>query len=161
MKVSYERANSKLSGLFTLEFFQFLINYHDHLIFDIEKTFYRFFEKQLSINFHNSMLVSKLFLFLDKNQKLILKHAPSIFHDLFPSLLKTVCWFKTETLGYMEKFLPLIMLNNKIDKVIELFHAILDLPFTTLILELQDYYFKDTRRGDYRLIFDKRHHEFV
>eukprot|EP00347_Sterkiella_histriomuscorum_P020187 403338768 len=161
LKLSYERANSKLSGLFTLQFFQFLLNNHKALIFDFEKTLFRFFEKQLSINFHNPLLVARLYLFLKKNKEIILTQAPAIFHQLFPSLLKTLAWFKNETLLYLEEFLPHIMINNSIERVIELFNSILDLPFTTLVLELQDYYFKQTDRGDYKQIFAKRYHIFV
>jgi len=98
LKTVYDRVNKRLSGLFAIEFFQFLLDNHKHLIYDLEKSIVGFFESRLSVNFHNPMLVARLFLFLQQNHELILKIAPSIYRDLFPALLKPVAWFKNETI---------------------------------------------------------------
>lgn len=73
----------------------------------------------------------------------------SVYLELFPSFLKPLAWLKSDNLHlYTTSILPSIIIlnadtylnNSQIfdgnNPIIELFHRIVDLPFTTLVLEI-------------------------
>jgi AP-5 complex subunit, vesicle trafficking len=109
----YKRVNSKLSGHFALEYFQFLLDHQKELIFDIEGVLLSFLDHRLSTSFNDPQLVSQLFTFLTTNHDLLMDICPSLYTTYYPSLLKPLAWFKNETLTpFLSLILPSIIKLN-------------------------------------------------
>ncbi|XP_044184547.1 AP-5 complex subunit zeta-1-like [Acropora millepora] len=103
---------------------QFFLNHGETVVFDPEPACKTLFGPVLSSYYcHSSLAFDIIFFSLENLEKL--SYSTSVLSKYFPNILKILAWYPRT---YLKEFMDLLpaMLNE--DTIVEVFHALLDLP---------------------------------